>query len=43
MKQKIMAYDLDKCGPNLFFRRAKNSFFVGSKDQENPPGTVSEN
>jgi hypothetical protein len=34
---------LDQGGPTFFFPRAKNSFPVGPKGQETPPGTVFEN
>jgi hypothetical protein len=31
---------LHQGGPTFFFPRAKNSFPVGPKDQETPPGTI---
>jgi hypothetical protein len=32
--------DFGQGGPTFFFPRAKNSFPVGSKNYETPPGTI---
>jgi hypothetical protein len=39
----ILGHTVYQGGPTSFFPRAKNSFPVGSKGQETPPGTVFEN
>jgi hypothetical protein len=33
-------YGLDQDGPNIFFPRVDNSFPIGPKGQETPPGTL---